>query len=265
MQTKVSKIFLLLALFWNAAVMAGNGSDTNPEIIMKHVRDRFAGDDSSGKYNMRIYDASGNARKRMVSILYRDEKNIRKTIVRIDSPASEYGTAFLSYSYNQMKDDDQWLYLPSLRRTRQIANEKRTGAFLGSDFTYADMERFNVKDYGYKYLGEENILGRNLLMIQAIPINEAIKEKMGYSKRLLWVDPNISMIIKEMNYDKNFLPLREIITLDVMNKSGIHAPALIRAKNLQEGSYTELELRSISYNNGLEESKFSGHMLQYLR
>ncbi len=256
---------LLLSFLGDAAVLAGTVSNNSPAMVMQNVRDRYAGQDSSGKYIMRIHDASGNVRKRKVKILYRDEKAIRKTVIRIESPASESGTAFLSYSYARERDDDQWLYLPSLRRTRQIANEKRTGAFLGSDFTYADMERFSINNYELVFLGKGEILGREVLKIQAIPKNENIMKKVGYAKRVLWVDPELSMILKELNYDMNSLPLKEISTLDVKVVASIATPALIRAKNLQEGSYTDLELQNISYNVGLGESMFSRHMLQYLR
>lgn len=267
MRTNTLNMLLLLALLLLApsTSAAMNSGTADPAEVMREVRERNAGADSSGHYLMKMYDASGGSRRREVRILYRDEGEIRKTIIRIESPARETGTSFLSYSYDELRDDDQWLYLPSLRRTRQIANQRRTGAFLGSDFTYADMERFNVSDYQFALLGEEQVSGRSTLKIEAVPYSHEIVAKVGYSRRILWVDASIDMIIKELNYDENGLPLREIQTLELDVTSGIYAPALLRATNLQEDTYTELKLHSIEYDLGLDSSRFSRQMLQYLR
>ena len=77
-----------------------------------------------------------------------------KSLTIFDTPRDVRGTALLTYSY-KTRDDDQWLYLPALRRVKTIASRNKSGPFMGSEFSFEDMRGQEVEKYTYKYLRDE--------------------------------------------------------------------------------------------------------------
>jgi hypothetical protein len=106
-----------------------------------------------------------------------------------ESPAEDRGTGLLSIDYDDgAKDDDQWLFLPSLAKSTRISGSGKSGSFLGSDLSYADMTQKDPKNYEYKLIEQDaKVGGESCWLIEATPKTAKEKEETGYVKSHVWV------------------------------------------------------------------------------
>ncbi|NNF66706.1 MAG: outer membrane lipoprotein-sorting protein, partial [Gammaproteobacteria bacterium] len=120
-----------------------------------------------------------------------------KSLIIFDDPADVKGTAFLSFSYKS-GDDDQWLYLPALKRVKRISSSNKSGPFMGSEFAYEDLSSQEVEKYTYLYLRDEEIDGRQHFVIERKPVDK----KSGYTKQIVWIDQDEYRVWKVEYYDR---------------------------------------------------------------
>lgn len=109
-----------------------------------------------------------------------------KSLTIFDSPPDVKGTAFLSFSH-ALKADDQWLYLPALKRVKRISSANKSGPFMGSEFAYEDLASQEVEKYSYRWLRDELLEDRKTMVIERIPRYE----HSGYTRQIVWVDAQI--------------------------------------------------------------------------
>ncbi len=126
--------------------------------IMQKVKDRDDGNNVVMDMNMTLIDADGDTRERLIRSFRRDDPVASKntqSIMFFLGPANVKDTGFLTYDYDDGdRDDDQWLYLPALKKVKRIAAADKSGSFMGSDFTYADMSSPDLDDYDYELMKE---------------------------------------------------------------------------------------------------------------
>ncbi len=106
-----------------------------------------------------------------------------KSLLIFDSPADVKGTKFLTFSHKH-SDDDQWLYLPALKRVKRISSSNKGGSFMGSEFSYEDMTAPVLEKYDYKYLRDDNYKGRKVFIVERYPKDPHSL----YSKQVIWTD-----------------------------------------------------------------------------
>ncbi|MBX2809837.1 MAG: outer membrane lipoprotein-sorting protein [Cellvibrionaceae bacterium] len=120
-----------------------------------------------------------------------------KSISIFDHPRDVKGTAFLSFSH-PVGADDQWLYLPALKRVKRIASRNKSGPFMGSEFAYEDLASFEVEKYTYKFLREEACDGGTCFVIEQYPVDKYS----GYTKMISWIDKEEYRNWKTEYYDR---------------------------------------------------------------
>lgn len=106
-----------------------------------------------------------------------------KLLVTFDKPRDVKGTAFLTFTH-QAGPDDQWLFLPALKRVKRISSNNKSGPFMGSEFSYEDLASQEVAKYTYRYLRDDTIDGRPAFVVERIPVDETS----GYTKQIVWFD-----------------------------------------------------------------------------
>ena len=161
---------------------------------------RLAGVEATS--TMTIIDSKGRERVRkiaQVTKLY-DNGDTEKKLVRFLAPADVKGTGLLTYDYLK-KDDDMWLYMPALRKTRRIISSEKAKNFMGSEFSYADMTPPNADDFDFKVLGEKNVNGTDCWQLEIIPKNDDIADENGFSKRISFIGKDDYVIRKAIYYD----------------------------------------------------------------
>lgn len=187
---------LMLAL---CLQVSADAADLTAREIMERVINRDKGNDKTSDMEMVLIDKRGFQRVRKIRGFYQELEKQRNSILFFLAPADVKNTAFLTYDHKKGDvDDEQWLYLPALRKTKRIAGKDQSGSFMGSDFNYSDMTEPNIDDFLYKTQGEPVVEGVKTWQIEATPINKEVAADTGYSKSVMFVRQD------------NFVPIRSV-------------------------------------------------------
>lgn len=184
-----------------------------------------------------------------------------KSLTVFDSPRDVKGTAFLSFSHPQA-NDEQWLYLPALKRVKRISSRNKSGSFMGSEFAFEDLTSFEVEKYDYRYIKDENLNGTDTFVVENYP-----KDKYsGYKRRVTWIDKAEYRIQKIDFYDRKNALLK---TLN-FNKYKQYLGKYWRAQqmvmvNHQSGKSTELRWQDYRFRTGLKPRDFNKNALKRAR
>lgn len=179
---------LALALALPAAAQIAPDS-TDADAIMKAVESRGEGDRVTGRLAMTLIDKSGRQRQRVVRSWAMEFDGGSKQLMIFESPADVANTGLLSVDYDEGgKDDDQWLYLPSLHKSTRISSGEKSGSFMGTDLSFADMTRADPAHYAYTMVDPAvKVDGEDAWLIESRPTTDRAKEETGYLKTHIWV------------------------------------------------------------------------------
>lgn len=184
-----------------------------------------------------------------------------KSISIFDSPKDIRGAAFLTFSHVEGADD-QWLYLPALKRVKRISSRNKSGPFMGSEFSYEDLSSFEVEKYSYRYLGDEKVLDEDSYILESLPTDKYS----GYSKLITWLDKDDYRVLKTQYYDRKGSLLKTLTP----SKYKQYLDKYWRAHqmvmdNHQTGKSTQLTWNSYQFLTGLKESDFNKNRLKRVR
>ncbi len=189
------------------ALLAASGAAAEEPLTARAIMDRVDarddGDHSAQDLEMVLFDKRGVQRVRKLRSYGRDVGPDEQSILFFLTPADVEDTGFLTYDYKDpARDDDQWLYLPALSRTKRIASADKSGSFMGSDFSYADMTERPLDHYRYTLMKELEIEGHPVWQIEAVPITEQEQEETGYTKSVLFVRKDNFVTIRSVSWVK---------------------------------------------------------------
>ena len=184
-----------------------------------------------------------------------------KSLVIFDTPRDVKGTAFLSFTHKS-GPDDQWLYLPALKRVKRIASNNKSGPFMGSEFAFEDIASQEVEKYTYKYLRDENVGGTDMLVVELYPVDK----KSGYTRQVVWFDREHFRLMKIEFYDRKD-DLLKTLTYDGYQK---YLDQFWRADemsmvNHQTGKSTVLVWERYAFAQGFSERDFDRNSLRRAR
>lgn len=185
-----------------------------------------------------------------------------KSLSIFDTPRDVKGTAFLSFSH-KVGDDEQWLYLPALKRVKRINSRNKSGSFMGSEFSYEDIASQEVEKYTYKHLREEEYNGQLCFVGESYPVD---KRNSGYTKRLTWLDKTEYRVQKVEYYDRKASLLKTLVTSGYQQYLGKYwRPDFMEMINHQTGKSTTLVWSNYSFKTGLTENDFNATSLKRIR
>ncbi|WP_271783311.1 outer membrane lipoprotein-sorting protein [Aquimarina algiphila] len=258
---KIVRISVILAVFsFNISMLS---AQTGLEVMTKNERQVFA-DDEKIDITMTLVNKKGKTRARTINqVIKSDETRNRSSIIRFTSPSDVKGTSFLAVEYSD-RDDDQWLYLPALGKTRRISSSNQTDNFVGSDFTYEDMGTEDLEDFKYTIIKEETIDGQNCFLVEAIPISTSKIKETGYSKREIYVRKSDFVIAKINFYNKNKVHIKTLTTSDVKKVANSEKSRayVITMNNHKTNHKTILKFADFQINTGVETDIFSKRNLE---
>lgn len=184
-----------------------------------------------------------------------------KSLTIFDTPRDVRGTAMLTFSY-KTRDDDQWLYLPALRRVKTIASRNKSGPFMGSEFSFEDMRGQEVEKYTYKYLRDEPCGELTCFVVERYPQDE----DSGYTRQVSWIDQQEYRTWKVDYYDRKKSLLKTLTASDFSQyQDKFWQPAKMSMVNHQTGKSTDLFWSNYRYDTGLSESDFNKNSLKRAR
>ncbi len=184
-----------------------------------------------------------------------------KLLIIFDRPRDVKGTAFLTFTH-KAGQDDQWLYLPALKRIKRISSNNKSGPFMGSEFAYEDLTSQEVEKYTYKHLRDETLDSLDCFVVERTPADP----KSGYTKQIVWYDKPEYRIQKIEFYD------RKADLLKTLTYSGYqrYLDRYWRAdemfmQNHQTGKSTKLDWKDYLFQTGLGERDFDRNSLKRAR
>lgn len=213
---------------------------------------------------LKIYNAKGRERIRQITTASKKFGEINKTIIKFTAPADVKGTAMLIYDYEN-KDDDMWIYMPALRKTRRIVSSEKGKSFMGSEFTNADMSKPNMNDFDYKIFSSEIYNGHSYWKIETTCKNEDIEDENGYSKKIAWIEKVTYLCHKVEFYDfTGELYKTQFIEQYKKQSNSKYFAFYMKMENKQNGRKSVMTINKFQIGSKLTESRFTPAMLAKL-
>ncbi|MFC3093015.1 outer membrane lipoprotein-sorting protein [Alteromonas sediminis] len=218
--------------------------------------------DSSAEATMILRNASGQEASRELRMQsFEMLEDGDKALTIFDSPKDVAGTAFLSFSHAR-EPDEQWIYLPAIKRVKRIATKNKSGPFVGSEFAFEDMTSFEVEKYDYDLIREDTFDGEAVWVIEQTPKDDFS----GYSKTLVWVDKSEYRARQIEYFDRKGAPLKILVLEDFrLYKDKYWRPHSSEMINLQTGKSTRLITNKLEFDTGVKESDFDKSKLRRAR
>jgi len=239
-----------------ATSFGANAQLTGRQIVEK-AYNLSTGDDQTSVLTMTLTNKSGQTRVRKIQQYTKDFGNMEKSIMFFLSPADVKNTSFMNWSYDSDKADDQWIYLPALKRVKRISSDSKSDYFMGSDFTYDDLGDRKLDADVHKLLREETINGKACYVVESVSKDEDYM----YSKTITWIRKDNFVGMKKEFYDEDG-ELLKILTLKKVEKiAGFWIRMHSEMKNIQKNHKTSMVLTNIKVNTGVSTSKFSERMM----
>jgi hypothetical protein len=248
---------LAAALLACAAAALAQEPAPSGEEIARRINARDDGEQLTRTITMELVDRDGTTRTRVARAFRRRFDSDRRSVLFFDEPANVRGTALLTWDYaDPARDDDQWLYLPALRKSRRVALADRGRAFLGTDLSFEDMKNethVSIPDYRWQAAGEESVDGRRCFLLDATAIDEPTARELGYGRVRMRVDPEIWMPRLLEYWDPDGEPLKTVRLREIEAIDGIWTPRRIEAENLQTGHRTVLRFDQVDFGSPVPE------------
>lgn len=259
LKTAAAKSSLMAVALWLGSTAPAHGEDLTDvnSIIEKANHTAFyQGEDGRAEARMLIVDGQGRKQLRQFTIIRRDVEDNRdqQFLVVFSRPADVRDTTFLVQKHVG-KDDDRWLYLPSLDLVKRIAGGDKRTSFVGSHFYYEDVSGRQLSEdlHELKATTDEHYIVRNK------PKNPSSVEFSEYS---VWIDKQTFMPVKTEYLDTNGKLYRKVEAVEIQSIDGFHTATKMRIDDFRSGGYTLNEMRSIKYNIGVPEEVFTERSLR---
>jgi outer membrane lipoprotein-sorting protein len=275
-----------VGLVWIAFAAAGSAgtaapehlSGTNPpgptdqtegRAIMEKAREASQIKGMEAVSTLYIYDAKGHERVRQTSMASKefDGGATEKRIIRFLSPAEVRGTGMLIFDYRD-RNDDMWIYMPALKKTRRIVSTEKSRSFMGSEFSNADMSAPTLDDFKFSVLRSEKVDGTDCWVIEAVPVSSAIISETGYDRKISWIGKSDFVIRKAEYYNQDNEVFKRLTASDVrkIDPSGTKYMAMrMEMVNEENGRHSVMTIDKIRYDTGVKDDYFTIAYLEKLQ
>ena len=260
---------ILISPIWIGLALASPGpsdlaKDKGYELSAQSDRSDRGFGDSESELTMVLRNQAGKETTR--TLLVRtledpDETKGDKTLILFKSPGDIEGTALLSHA-KILEPDDQWLYLPALKRVKRISSVNKSGPFVGSEFAFEDITYLELNKYDYRYLRSEPCGDLVCDVIERFPRYE----HSGYTRQISWIDQEIHQMRKVEFYDRKDQLLKTLLLEDYRQYNNVYwRPLSMSMVNHQTGKSTELHFSDYRFKTGLTDRDFVMTVLRGIR
>lgn len=232
------------------------------EIAKEVVRRDTGWGDSEATMTMVLTNKSGAQSRRELRLKSLEvEGDGDKGLTIFDQPRDVKGTAFLSFTHATVPDE-QWLYLPALKRVKRISSGNKSGPFMGSEYAFEDLTSFEVEKYAYEFLREDEFDEQKVFVVRNFPLYK----RSGYTKQEVWIDQAEYRVLKIDFYDRKGDLLKTLTNTDFKKYLDrywrAHKASMV---NHQNGKRTDLSWSTYEFQTGLTENDFSKSGLKRAR
>ncbi len=258
----MKKLLLILLAFSVFPAMAETPEEKGLAIAREvDARDTGWGDFQAAM-SMLLKNRHGEESLRQMRVKSLEVKNDGdKSLIVFDQPRDVKGTALLTFSH-KVKDDDQWLYLPALKRVKRIASRNKSGPFMGSEFAFEDLASQEVEKYTYKFIRDDELDGKPVFVMERYPVSKYS----GYTRQLAWIDKERYIPLKIEFYDRKNALLKVLVFRGYKQYLDKYWRAdEMFMDNKQTGKSTLLTWKDYRFRTGLKDSDFTRNSLKRAR
>ncbi|MFQ5572079.1 MAG: outer membrane lipoprotein-sorting protein [Rhodothermales bacterium] len=256
-------VALLITLI-PAAALADSPEEKGLAIAREADRRDLGFGDTTTDLQMILKNAHGQTSTRELRIKtfeVPEEHDGDKTFIVFDRPRDIKGTALLTHTHIK-RQDDQWLYLPALKRVKRISSANKSGPFMGSEFAYEDFSSQEVAKYTYRYLRDEACGDLACFVVERFPVYK----HSGYTRQIGWIDKDEYRFQKVEFYDRKNELLKTLTFKDYRQYLDKYWRALnLYMENHQTGRSTRLVYSDYRFQTGLSSRDFSRNVLKRVR
>lgn len=263
MKTAKTITALLLAAFIASICQTAVAAELTGLEIMERDERQNKGEDEFNKTMMVLVNKRGQERKRKMEYYSKTGKDDNdKILIRFLEPSDVKGVGLLTIEHSD-RDDDQWLYLPALKKVRRISSSDQSDSFMGTDYTYEDIRSEKLDKHTYAVIGSESIDGQDCYMIEALPATDEQKKDSGYSKRIIWVRKDIFLMVQMKYYNKKGEHFKTSVRKDVVEAApNLYRPNFMKMENHKTGHSTTITFDERKMNSGLSDKLFTERTLK---
>ncbi len=259
----IKKYIIIAALIvtMNAGGFAQDSSEQGYQIALEAQKRSKGFTSLTVNMTMILKSASGEeSRRELTNKIYEEAGDGDKSIIVFNTPRDVKGTAILTHSHKK-ENDDQWLYLPSIKRIKRISSRNKSGSVMGSEFAYEDLSSQEVEKYTYTFLRKENTSKADFYIIERVPNDK----KSGYTKQIVWYDADYR-IQKIEFYDRKKALLKTLIMDDYnLYENKYWRVGKMHMVNQQSGKETLLLFDRYILKAGLSANVFTKNSLKRSR
>lgn len=264
---KVSTGVLALALLGvsagSLAAQEPTGREPTGREVMEAYKAQDRTDDLSAEQTMTLLRARGERKRELTYVTRTDADGDRKMLIRFLAPPEIEGTGFLSVEHAD-RDDDRWLYLPATRKTRRIAGSDKTDDFVGSQFTYEDLDSERLDLYEYRLVGSDTVDRVETWVVEAVPSDPKKIEETGYDRRELWIEKDHDLVVRARFYDRDGSYVKELRASEIRQVPGSDRwrPYRLTMEDVRDGDRTVIDVHEYRIDTGVPDSFFSERYLK---
>ncbi|WP_083607997.1 outer membrane lipoprotein-sorting protein [Teredinibacter haidensis] len=259
-----------IILTWVAVISLGLSGSAMAETaadIMKKVDERYTGDTSNSEATLVLIDKRDRQRVRELSMFSSENTEVEKSIIFFRSPSDVKNTSYMAYDWSdESKEDDSWLYLPALKKVRRVAASDESGAFMGSDFSYADINGTDYEDFDYTLENvSDPVEGFDCWVIKSTPKNRSVIKETGYSESISWVRKDSYMMVKSIIQVKKGKRTKYFSAKDIEKIQGVWTAKTLQMVTTRQGAREHssvFKIQNIQYNKGVDETLFDTQAMQ---
>lgn len=210
---------------------------------------------------LKIFDSKGRERVKRLVTASKKFNGVSKTIIKFTAPADVKGTTMLIYD-NKNTDDDMWIYLPALRKTRRIVSSEKAKSFMGSEFTNADMRKPNLNDFKFNIIKEESFDGKPCWVLEYKCKNEDIEDENGFLRQVSWIEKGNYLChrIEFFDFDNELVKVQLIKNYRSQSGGGYFA-FYMEKENIKNGRKSIITIDKFQQSCSMPESAFSPNAL----
>jgi outer membrane lipoprotein-sorting protein len=250
---------VMLATLITLPLFSFAGDKISGRQIVENMYNRPTGNDQQADLTMSLINSRGDERVRTIRQFTKDFGTMEKKIMFFKSPADVRNTSFMNWSYDdENKDDDQWIYLPALKKIKRISSDSKSDYFMGSDFTYDDLGDRHPSQDTHKLIGEEMINGESCYVVESIPKDEDYM----YSKTVTWIIKDKWIGLKKDFYDEDEDLLKILTVKKFENISGYWIILSTEMHNVQKNHRTLIQLSNVTLDSGISDTQFTERMMR---
>ena len=233
--------------------------------IMKKWDQQLSASDEKSIIKMTLINRNAEKRFRMIERMMKtDESGQRKILIKFNEPSEIKNTRLLTLA-NKDRNDDQFFYLPVLKKIRRMSANNEKDRFVGSDLTFGDLKVEQFDLFNYKLLKEEKIDGKACYVIVATPKEEKTVQNTGYKKRIFWISKDNLVDLKREYYDMHDKLIKIFKNDNILKfeskETTKYRPKTITIENVQENHKTVLLFNQIVLDSGLKDNLFTKRYL----